>query len=75
MKLLKVTPTQMKSLLKLLRALGKTGIVHNYGPTLKVYVLNPSMEYEDQDGRTPIMIAAMLNKHCRLAILLDVYTS
>lgn len=34
-----------------------------------------SFEYADKDGRTPIMIAAMLNKHRKLAILLDTYTS
>lgn len=48
--------------------------------TLAESLFNPcfvivSMEYEDDNGRTPMMIAAMLNKHSRLEILLNVYTS
>lgn len=34
-----------------------------------------SIEDTDKDGRTPIMIAAMLNKHRKLDILVDTYTS
>lgn len=34
-----------------------------------------SFEYTDKDGRTPIMIAAKLNKYRKLSILLNVYTS
>ncbi len=35
--------------------------------------LDFSIEYSDEDGRTPIMLAAMMNKHTKLDILLDTY--
>lgn len=34
-----------------------------------------SIEYEDVDGRTPIMFAAMLNKDRKLRILQEEYLS
>lgn len=34
-----------------------------------------SIEHADEDERTPIMLAAMLNKHRKLDILLDTYIS
>lgn len=68
----------MKNSLKLLPDLEKIGTYDcgaQLGSVLKPAHATASIEEADKDGRTPIMIAAMLNRHRKLEILLDTYTS
>ncbi len=66
----------MKNSLRESTSLENIGTVEtvNYSILCSMIVI-VAIEQKDKNGRTPIMIAAMLNKHRKMEILVDVYTS